>query len=158
MKSSHSRCRKVQKALLHNRRFYCTTESFTMQWKAIPYSRRFYCIAESFTTQQEALLHYRKFYCTAEGFTIHQKVLLYSRKVGPVAEIWEKFILRQKQRINSNECKNNKGRRYKKYFKVFFQLIGNWYFSIYRIFKDVKDWNPNFNFNLSLIYIFHFVI
>ena len=58
----------------------------------------------------------------------------------------------------SNECKNNNGRRYKKYFKVVFQFIGNWYFSIYWIFEDVKDWNLNFNFNLSLIYIFHFVI
>ena len=49
MKNSYSRCRKVEKALLHCRNLYCATEGFT--------------------AQQEALLHYRKFYYTIEGFT-----------------------------------------------------------------------------------------
>ena len=100
MKSSHSRCRKVQKALLHSRRCYCIAESFTTQQKALLHSRRFYCIVESFTAQQKVLLHIKKFYCTIEDSIAQQKFLPHSKKVSPVAEIGEKFILRQKQRIN----------------------------------------------------------
>ena len=51
MKSGHSCCRKVQKALQCSRRFYCTAESFTMQQKAIPHNRKLYCVAEGFTAQ-----------------------------------------------------------------------------------------------------------
>ena len=77
MKSSHSHCRKVQKVILHSRRFYCT--------------------AESFTAQQKALLHSKRFYYITEVFTEQQKVLLHSRKVSPMAKIREKFLLRQKE-------------------------------------------------------------
>ena len=54
MESSHSRCRKVQKALLHSKRFYCTAESNIVQQKAILRSRRFYCTEENFTAQQKS--------------------------------------------------------------------------------------------------------
>ena len=87
MKSSHSHCRKVQKALLHSKRCYCTA--------------KLYCTAEGFAAQQKVLLHNRKFYYVVRNFTAHQKVLLHSRKVGPMAETREKFLLRQKQRISS---------------------------------------------------------
>ena len=86
MKSSHSCCRKVHKALLNSRRCYCTVE--------------LYYVAENFIAQQKVLLHNRKFYYTAEGFTAQQKVLLHNKKVRPVAETREKFILWQKQRIS----------------------------------------------------------
>ena len=46
MKSSHSHCRKVEKALLR--------------------SRKLYYIAKSFTAQQKILLHSKKFYHTVE--------------------------------------------------------------------------------------------
>ena len=42
MKSSHSHCRKVQKALLRNKKFYCTEESFTTQQKVLLCNRRCY--------------------------------------------------------------------------------------------------------------------
>ena len=78
MKSSHSRCRKVQKTLLH--------------------SRRCYCIAKSFTAQQKVLLHSRKFYCTAESFTARQKSQSCGRnwrKVPSAAETEDKPTLQR---------------------------------------------------------------
>ena len=73
MKSSHSHCRKMQKALLHSRRFYYT--------------------AKSFIIQQKTLLHKRKFYSATKDFIAHQKVLPHSRKVSLMVETGEKFIL-----------------------------------------------------------------
>ena len=62
MKSSHSCCRKVHKALLNSRRCYCTVE--------------LYYVAENFTAQQKALLHSRKVSPMAEigeNFPLWQK-------------------------------------------------------------------------------------
>ena len=73
MKNSHSHCKKVQKTLLHSRRYYYTTESFTTQLKALLHNRRFYCTAESFIAQHKVLLRNRRFYCTVESFTAQQK-------------------------------------------------------------------------------------
>ena len=42
MKSSHLCCKKVQKTLLHNRRFYCTAEGFAAQQKVLLHSRKLY--------------------------------------------------------------------------------------------------------------------
>ena len=81
MKSSHSCCRKLHKALLNSRRCYCTVE--------------LYCVAENFIAQQKVLLHNRKFYYTAEGFTAQQKVLLHNKKVRPVAETEDKPTLQR---------------------------------------------------------------
>ena len=78
---------KVQKALLHSRRF--TVEGFTAQQKALLRSRRLYCTAEGFTALQKALLHIKKFYSTTESFTAQQK----SQSCGRTRE---KFLLRQK--------------------------------------------------------------
>ena len=86
MKSSHSHCRKVQKALQHSRRCYCTA--------------KLYCTAEGFAAQQKVLLHNRKFYCATEYFIAQQKVLPHSRKISPVVETREKFILWQKKRVS----------------------------------------------------------
>ena len=41
-------------------------------------------------------MHSRQLQCSAESFTAQQEVLLHSKKVSPVAEIGEKFLLRQK--------------------------------------------------------------
>ena len=77
-----------QTALMHSRQLYYTAKGIT---------------AESFIARQNTLMHNgqlqmhsRKLYCTAESFIAQQKVLLHSRKVNPVAEIGEKFLLRQK--------------------------------------------------------------
>ena len=64
------------------------------------YNRQLYCTAEGFNAQQKALLHRRKLYYTADSFIAQQEVLPRSRKVSLTAEIGEKFILRQKQRIS----------------------------------------------------------
>ena len=98
MKSNHSHCK----------RLYCTAEGFKAQQTALMHSRQLYytakgITAESFIARQNTLMHNgqlqmhsRKLYCTAESFIAQQKVLLHSRKVSPVAEIGEKFLLRQK--------------------------------------------------------------
>ena len=60
-------------------------------------------MAEGFNAQQDALLHSRKLYCTTESFVAQQKSQSCGRnqrKVPPAAEIGEKFLLRQKQRIS----------------------------------------------------------
>ena len=54
MKSSHSHCTKVQKALLRNKKFYCIEESFTAQQKVLLCNRRCYYTTKSFTTQQKS--------------------------------------------------------------------------------------------------------
>ena len=90
MKSSHSHCK----------RLYCTTEGFNAQQTTLMHNRQLYCTAEGFNAQQKALLHRRKLYYTADSFIVQQEVLPHSRKVSPTAEIGEKFILRQKQRIS----------------------------------------------------------
>ena len=68
MKSSHSRCKKVQKVLLHSRRCYFTAKSFNAQLKVLLHSKKFCC-----TTQEKVLLHIRRFHCTAKSFTAQQK-------------------------------------------------------------------------------------
>ena len=71
MKNSHSHCRKVQKALLHSKRCYCTA--------------KLYCTAEGFAAQQKVLLHNRKFYCIAKKSVMWQKLeksSFYGRKRG----------------------------------------------------------------------------
>ena len=91
--------------------------NFTTQQKALLHSRQLHCIAESFTTRQTVLLNDRKFYRTAEKSILRQKLEKSSfcgrninpstetssgrnKKVNLVAEIGEKFLLRQKQRIS----------------------------------------------------------
>ena len=69
----------MQKALLHRRQLYCTTEGFTA-------GRKFYCTVESFTAKQKVLLRSRQLYCIAEGFTARQKVLLHGRKLYCIIE------------------------------------------------------------------------
>ena len=64
MKSSHSRCRKLDYAI----------DNFTTQQTALLHSKRFYCTAENFIAQQKALLHSRKFNCITEDFITQQKV------------------------------------------------------------------------------------
>ena len=96
MKSSHSCCRKVHKALLNSRRCYCTAESFTAQQKVLLRSRKHYCTAEGFAAQKNILLHSRRFHCTAESFTAQQKSQTCGRnqrKVHFVAEIEDKPTL-----------------------------------------------------------------
>ena len=66
MKSSHSRCRKVQKALLRSRKLYCARESFTAQQKV-------YRTTKTFTAHQRVLLHNRRFHCTVESFIAQHK-------------------------------------------------------------------------------------
>ena len=96
MKSSHSRCRKVKKVLLHSRRFYYTAESFTAQQKVLPCNKRFYCVPGSFTAQQKILLCNRRFYCTVESFTTQQNSRSYGknwRKVPSAAKVKDKPTL-----------------------------------------------------------------
>ena len=81
------------------------------------HSRQLHCIAESFTARQTVLLNDKKFCRTAEKSILRQKLEKSSfcsrninpatetgsgrnRKVNPTAETGEKFLLRQKQRIN----------------------------------------------------------
>ena len=96
MKSSYSRCRKVQKFLLHSKRFYCRAENFTTQQKVLQCSKRFYCVAGNFTAQQKILLRSRKFYCTAKSFTTQQKSRFCDRnqrKVPSTAKVEDKPTL-----------------------------------------------------------------
>ena len=80
-----------QTVLMLSRQLYCTAEDFTI---------------ESFNAQQTTLMHIRKLYCTAGNFIAQQKVLLHSRKVNSLAEIGEKFLLRQKLKKSSFCSKN----------------------------------------------------
>ena len=82
-----------QKVLLHSRKLYYAAKSFTAQQKALLHSRKFYCTVEG-------LLRSRKFYCATEDFIAQYKALPHSKKVSLMAEIGEKLLLRQKQRIS----------------------------------------------------------
>ena len=98
MKSSHSRCRKVQKGLLHSRRCYCTAESFTAQQKTLLHSRKFYYTIENFTAQQKVLLRNRRFYCIAKSFIAQQKSQSCGknwRKVPSAAKTEDKLTLQR---------------------------------------------------------------
>ena len=98
LNSSHSRCRKMQKDLLHSRNLYSAAENFTTQQKAIPHIRRFYCTVRSLTALQKVLLHSRRFYCIAESFTAQQKSWSCGknwRKVPSAAKAEDKLTLQR---------------------------------------------------------------
>ena len=47
MKSSHSRSKKMQTALLYRRKLYCIAESFTAQQKVLLYSKKVSLVVET---------------------------------------------------------------------------------------------------------------
>ena len=82
-------------------------ENFTAWQKALMHSKQLQCTAESLTVQQEALSHSRKFCYIAKKSVLRQKLEKSSfcgrkwRKVSPAAKTGEKFLLWQKQRIDT---------------------------------------------------------
>ena len=85
-------------------------ENFIAWQKVLMHSKQLQCTAESLTVQQEALSHSRKFCYIAKKSVLRQKLEKSSfygrkwRKVSPAAKTGEKFLLRQKQMIDTTFC------------------------------------------------------
>ena len=56
MKSSHSCYKKVQKTLLHSRKFYCTAENFTTHQKSQPYGKNWRKVPSAVETEDKPTL------------------------------------------------------------------------------------------------------